>query len=291
MNGEHAEVDVLNRSASIAALAAALAKAQGEMPGAMKDSLNPHFKSKYADLASIWDACRGPLSKHELAVIQLPRTNRQLVTVETILAHSSGEWIGESLTLTAVQDTPQAVGSAITYGRRYGLAAVIGIAPEDDDGNAATHRGNGYTVTPQSGVEELAHSAAKSTTATSGRPDVGSSNLPPATIPSQRVETVPKDGRIYIVRIDVAKTKNPNVKRHTLLFSNQVSASTINDRMAALASELCQERKPVWFSTKETKWGSELTELHYDSTGEEVDMRADEEDEHGQPLTDDQIPF
>ncbi len=132
-------------SASIARLACALAKAQSEMTGASKDSLNPHFKSKYADLAAIWDACRGPLSRHELAVVQLPSAIGSIVTVTTLLVHSSGEYIGEALTLTATQDTPQGVGSAITYGRRYGLASLVGIAPEDDDGNAASGRGNGHS--------------------------------------------------------------------------------------------------------------------------------------------------
>jgi hypothetical protein len=126
------------RSPSIAALAAALAKAQGEIEGAAKANVNPHFKSKYADLASVWDACRAPLSKHGLSILQPVRADGPHVTVTTILAHSSGEWIEESLTMTAQQNTPQGVGSAITYGRRYGLAAMVGIAPEDDDGNAAS---------------------------------------------------------------------------------------------------------------------------------------------------------
>lgn len=129
-----------NRSASIAALAAALSKAQGEMEGAAKGNTNPHFKSKYADLASVWEACRGPLSKHGLSVLQPVSADGARVTVTTILAHSSGEWLEESLTMTAQQNTPQGVGSAITYGRRYGLASMVGIAPEDDDGNAASGR-------------------------------------------------------------------------------------------------------------------------------------------------------
>lgn len=129
-----------SRSPDIAALAAALAKAQGEMEGAAKGSLNPHFKNKYADLASIWDACRGPLSKNGLSILQPVSADGARVTVSTILAHSSGQWISESLTMTAQQNTPQGVGSAITYGRRYGLAAMVGIAPEDDDGNAASAR-------------------------------------------------------------------------------------------------------------------------------------------------------
>jgi ERF superfamily protein len=135
------------RSATIAKLATALAKAQAEMEGATKDSVNPHFKSRYADLAAAWDACRKPLTKHGLAVLQLPRAEGPQVTITTLLTHESGEYIGESLTLTAQQNTPQGIGSAITYGRRYGLMALVGIAPEDDDGEAAEGRNkNGVTV-------------------------------------------------------------------------------------------------------------------------------------------------
>jgi hypothetical protein len=127
------------RSAGIGALAAALAKAQGEMAGAKADSVNPHFKAKYPSLASVWDACRGPLSKNGLTILQPVSAEGPKVTVTTILAHSSGEWISEALTMTAQQNTPQGVGSAITYGRRYGLASMVGIAPdEDDDGNTAS---------------------------------------------------------------------------------------------------------------------------------------------------------
>ncbi len=136
--GESPSVVVTRRSESIAALAAALSKAQGEMEGAAKGNTNPHFKSKYADLASVWDACRSPLAKNGLAVLQPVSADGARVTVTTILAHSSGEWLEESLTMTAQQNTPQGVGSAITYGRRYGLASMVGIAPEDDDGNAAS---------------------------------------------------------------------------------------------------------------------------------------------------------
>lgn len=133
-----AEITTASRSESIAALAEALAKAQGEMSAASKDNINPHYKSRYADLASMWEACRGPLSKHGLAVLQPVKADEARVTVTTILAHSSGEWLSEALTVAATQNTAQAVGSAITYGRRYGLAAMVGIAPDDDDGNAAT---------------------------------------------------------------------------------------------------------------------------------------------------------
>jgi len=129
----------LRMSPTVGKLGDALAKAQAEMEGAAKDATNPHFRSKYADLASIRDACR-PLAKFGIAFLQPTRAEGPHVTVTTLLLHSSGEWIAEDLTLTAGQNTPQAVGSAITYGRRYGLAAMVGIAPEDDDGEAAEPR-------------------------------------------------------------------------------------------------------------------------------------------------------
>jgi hypothetical protein len=150
MDAEHQPIpDVLpvKRSSSTAKLFTSLSKAQSEIAGAVKDSENPHFRSRYADLASVWEACREALTKNELAVLQPVSANGPQVTVTTILAHSSGEWISEALTLTAQQNTPQGVGSAITYGRRYGLAAMVGIAPEDDDGNAASQRSPDDTVT------------------------------------------------------------------------------------------------------------------------------------------------
>lgn len=130
-------------SPSIAAIAAALAKAQGEMTGAAKDKTNPHFKSAYADLASVWDACRAALSKNGLSVVQPVSADGNRVTVTTLLAHSSGEWISGELTMTAAQNTPQGIGSCITYARRYALASMVGVAPEDDDGNAASNRPDG----------------------------------------------------------------------------------------------------------------------------------------------------
>jgi hypothetical protein len=132
----------IRHSDQLAQLGAALALAQNEIEAASKDSLNPHFKSRYADLASVWEACRKALCKNGLAVLQpISGDGSQRVTVTTILLHKSGEWIAGDLTLAAAQATPQAIGSAITYGRRYGLAAMVGVAPDDDDGEAAEGRG------------------------------------------------------------------------------------------------------------------------------------------------------
>jgi hypothetical protein len=130
----------MQKSETIGELAKALATAQGKIKGAAKDSENPFFKSKYADLAAVWDACRGPLSENGLAVIQttLPTEEDGTIPVETMLAHSSGEWISGTLKVLPKQSDPQSMGSAITYARRYALAAAVGVAPEDDDGNAAS---------------------------------------------------------------------------------------------------------------------------------------------------------
>lgn len=137
MNGETNGVEA-DRSPTLGALAASLAKAQGAMAGAKKDVANPFFKSKYADLASVWEACRDALSANQLAVIQLPSMVGKDVLVETLLLHSSGEWIRSRFAVPVTQPGPQGVGSATTYCRRYSLAAMVGVAPEDDDGNAAT---------------------------------------------------------------------------------------------------------------------------------------------------------
>ena len=128
----------MNTSEQINELATALAKAQGEITGALKDSANPFFKSKYADLASCWDACRGPLSRNGLSVLQPAESDDGGVTVTTTLLHSSGQWVRSALRLQPKDWSPQGVGSAISYGRRYGLTAMIGIAQVDDDGNAAS---------------------------------------------------------------------------------------------------------------------------------------------------------
>lgn len=129
-----------SQSENISKLAAALAKAQGVIGNAHKDSNNPFFKSKYADLASCWDACRDALSKNELAVIQThkPVGKGDMVVLITTLVHSSGQFIKGTICVRPSKADPQGYGSATTYARRYGLCAMVGISPADDDGNAAS---------------------------------------------------------------------------------------------------------------------------------------------------------
>jgi hypothetical protein len=130
------------QSPTIAKLAAALCKAQSQMEGAKKNSSNPHFKNSYADLESVWDACRKPLTDNGLAVIQAPEGEGDHVVLETMLVHNSGEFISRRLPIRPTKQDPQGVGSAITYARRYALMAMVGLAPEDDDGEAASGRGS-----------------------------------------------------------------------------------------------------------------------------------------------------
>lgn len=117
-----------------AELYGALAKAQGEITNATKDSTNPHFKSDYASLASILDTVKPALSKHGIAVFQGTAFDGSLVTVTTVLAHAGGGSISSEASCVPIKADGQGIGSATTYMRRYGLAAMTGVAQADDDG-------------------------------------------------------------------------------------------------------------------------------------------------------------
>lgn len=129
------------KSENINELLAALSKAQGEMKGAVKDSANPFFKNSYAGLESVWDACREALSKNNLAVLQTTGPGEKgEVVLYTTLGHSSGQYMSSAYPINPVKQDPQGIGSAITYARRYALAAIVGVHQTDDDGNAASGR-------------------------------------------------------------------------------------------------------------------------------------------------------
>lgn len=136
------------QSQSIAELAKALVKVQSELKAAKKDSENPFFRSHYADLNAVWEVCRGPLTKNGFAVVQAGDGD----CLVTTLIHTSGEWIRGKMKLTPVkQNDPQAQGSALTYLRRYSLAAIVGIvADEDDDGEGAM--GRNQALSPASAI-------------------------------------------------------------------------------------------------------------------------------------------
>jgi len=126
-------------------IATAFVKAQKAFGPALKSSTNPHFRSRYADLSACVEAVIDALNQNGIALMQQTCDSTDGVTVETVLIHESGEIITSGkLHVPAAKHDPQGYGSALTYARRYSLMAACGIAPEDDDGNAATRR----TATP-----------------------------------------------------------------------------------------------------------------------------------------------
>lgn len=158
-----------SRSEQVNEIGAALAKAQLGIVGATKDSTNPHFKSSYADLESVWAACHTQLNANGIAIVQVTDIASGQLMLTTMLIHASGQWLSSEYPITPVQNTPQGFGSALTYARRYCLMSMAGVAGrDDDDGNAAstpggfqglpqeTRRGASYAAAQQSAVQDFA---------------------------------------------------------------------------------------------------------------------------------------
>lgn len=130
----------MKMSETIAEIATALSKAQGQIEAATKGSMNPAFRSKYADINALRDAIREPLAVNDLSLIQFPRTLDGRVEVETMILHKSGEYMSETLSMPVGKPDAHGIGSAITYARRYGMSAMLNLAADDDDGNAAVQQ-------------------------------------------------------------------------------------------------------------------------------------------------------
>ncbi len=138
---------MMMQSESLGKLAEALAKAQSTMGEAKEDSKNPFFKSNYADLTSVWRACRKSLTDNGLSVVQTTDLRDDKILVYTTLIHTSGEYVKGCLPLILTKNDPQTMGSALTYARRYTLAAIVGVCKEgeDDDAEQATVRKENVT--------------------------------------------------------------------------------------------------------------------------------------------------
>ena len=124
-------------SENIDKLAVALCKAQGEMKGAKKDSKNPHWKSTYPDLLSVCNAVSQPFANNALCFVQGAEFHDGKISIKTRIIHASGQWIESDTILPPTKNDAQGYGSAITYGRRYGLQALAGVPSVDDDGENA----------------------------------------------------------------------------------------------------------------------------------------------------------
>lgn len=153
----------MNTDKATPELFSALAQAQAELENASKNAANLHFKSKYADLAEVLNTVRPVLAKHKIAVFQSTGFDGSMVSVETVLAHASGGLVSSCASCVPAKTDAQGVGAATTYLRRYALAAMCGVAQEDDDGNSASHThkpvdiSNWLSAISQADVESLSN--------------------------------------------------------------------------------------------------------------------------------------
>lgn len=148
----------MNTEYATPALFAALAAAQGEVENASKSSSNPHFKSKYADLAEVLNTVRPVFARHGLSILQSTGFNGATVNVTTLIAHADGGHVSSTAACVPAKTDAQGIGACTTYLRRYSLAAMAGVAQEDDDGTTAAHNGKpapiAAKVTPLDGAWE-----------------------------------------------------------------------------------------------------------------------------------------
>lgn len=156
----------MKHSESVSKIALALVAVAQEIENPTKNAANPHFKSRYADLAEIINTSREVLAKHGLVVVQSPGMEDGDCTVESLVLHNSGEWIQGVARSPLQKNDPQGVGSAITYLRRYSLAALLGLAQEDDDGNAGSAVGRDQ----RTGEKHAPHANGNGSAAKTGDP-------------------------------------------------------------------------------------------------------------------------
>src|SRR5690606_18567750 len=172
-------------------LFAALSLAQGEIENASKNAANPHFKSKYADLAEILNTTRPAFAKHGLSLSQFPGSDRPLASVTTLVAHSTGGYISAGSSCVPAKSDAQGIGSATTYLRRYSAAAAAGIAQEDDDGNAAAHNEKPKTISKEDQAKaadfrSAIEGAADETELSNVASELAGCGLPPALLSNLR---------------------------------------------------------------------------------------------------------
>lgn len=145
----------MKTSESINGIVGALLQAQKNITFAVKDAVNPHLKSKYADLPSVIDAIKAALNEAGIVYLQTPGTMENMyLSLTTRLMHTSGEWIEDTMTMPMVKQDPQGYGSALTYARRYALSAITGLYQDDDDANNAVNQKKKKTISAADGYFE-----------------------------------------------------------------------------------------------------------------------------------------
>lgn len=235
----------MQHSEQIDQIAPALVAVQKAMKPAVKDATNPHFKSKYADLAAIWDACREPLNANGIFAGQNVTGDDRTVAVSTRLVHISGQWIEFGpLVIPLNKQDAQAVGSGVSYGKRYSLGAALGIvAEDDDDGNAATASAPVKPATNGSSAPRpAAPTREEVNTATGEITDDGLLTVR---------EVVPKDGA----------TNGKPWTKFTIHFSDGSKATTLDRKLGEAAQKAKASGSQVRALTKSGRFGTELEAL------------------------------
>lgn len=194
-NLEIIKFEFSGRSADCGQIAEALSKAQEAMDSAEKSKYNPGFKSNYADLASVIKAAKGPLGANGLAYVQTVEADGPSVTCFTELFHTSGEFFRGRLRLQAANQTAQGIGSAITYARRYALAAILGIASEDEDDDAQAAQGEQLPAAPPKkfGTPNVTPNQAQRGASVQGKPQPTQA---PVQAPSQQTQTAQQESLV-----------------------------------------------------------------------------------------------
>lgn len=225
----------VRKSDDIAELGKALAKAQAKIQGAHRDSANPFFKSKYADLNSIWDACREPLTTNGLSVTQLLSNGAEgQIVCTTWLIHESGQFLGSELAMMPTKNDPQGGGSCATYLRRYMLQSIVGVAPADDDANEASGKFPARTTTP-GGQNDSGYTTRK-TVAPAVTPNV----------PTQAQATnIPAAAPV----VESFAISNPRHKEYFDLFVKTHKAEAFRDKLI-----IAMSGKKASTATLETEW-------------------------------------
>ncbi len=275
----------MTTSDQINEIASDLAMAQGEMTGAAKDAANPFFKSKYATLSSVMEACRGPLTKHGIAILQSPSVEGTRVSLETRLLHASGQWIAGVVSASAKDDAPQSIGSTISYLRRYAIQSFVCVSYEDDDdGEAATGRSRGYVVE--------APREARSPDGDGPNQHVQRGVLPSAARQAGSEPAAPLSPTgVVITHVDVVTGgKIKGYLHHSgqpVSLRGREGLAMYDEREVALAEQLCQTREPVRLDLKvsETSNKPYVKKIHRVPANEVPKPVAEGE------LTADAIPF
>ena len=238
-------IDSHQHSPTLGSLAAALARVQAKLRPAKLDSINPFFKSKYASLDSCWDACREQLAVNELAVIQTPvASNNGRLEIRTILVHSSGEWISGTISMQPKDDTPQGIGSTITYGRRYGLCSLVGVtAGDDDDGNVGTQPGK-KTPPPRNPQKKA---DAESSPAT----QLWARKAMPGGVP-------PEEWKLWCKELEVGKDRRTQTKKRMAALEEKV------DEWIAAHAEPAEARIAQVLPSRDKQLRSEVSQNSYD---------------------------